>query len=101
MGRGSSLPSLLLILFLLPLAGFSQAPQNPVSAAPGAIKEPVAPSVAVASVDTALANRPKSRTDSVIVVKHSFEHREQIITGSVIMTCLMLMMVSMNNYNPR
>jgi hypothetical protein len=45
--------------------------------------------------------RPKSRGDSVIVVKHGFNHREQIITGSVIMTCLALIMVAMNNYNPR
>ena len=44
---------------------------------------------------------PKSRSDSIIVVKHSFDHREQIITGSVVMACLMLMMVTMNNYNPR
>lgn len=47
------------------------------------------------------AVRPKSRSDSVIVVKHSFNHREQIITGSVIMTCLAVMLVAMNNYNPR
>jgi hypothetical protein len=45
--------------------------------------------------------RPKSREDSVIVVKHGFNHQEQIITGSVIMTCLALIMVAMNNYNPR
>lgn len=51
--------------------------------------------------DTSSAQAAKSRTDSLIVVKHSFEHREQIITGSVIMSCLMLMMVAMNNYNPR
>jgi hypothetical protein len=44
---------------------------------------------------------PKSRADSVIVVKHGFNHQEQIITGSVIMTCLALIMVAMNNYNPR
>lgn len=48
-----------------------------------------------------LAIRPKSRGDSVIVVKHEFNHKEQIITGSVIMTCLALMLVAMNNYNPR
>lgn len=48
-----------------------------------------------------LALRPKSRSDTVVVVKHRFNHREQIITGSVIMTCLALMMVAMNNYNPR
>ncbi|HKP97702.1 MAG TPA: hypothetical protein VJ385_18315 [Fibrobacteria bacterium] len=44
---------------------------------------------------------PKSRSDTVIVVKHGFNHREQIITGSVIMSCLALMLVTMNNYNPR
>ena len=48
-----------------------------------------------------VALQPKSRADSVIVVKHSFNHREQIITGSVIMTCLAVMLVAMNNYNPR
>ena len=51
--------------------------------------------------DTMAVIAPKSRTDTVIVVKHSFNHKEQIITGSVIMSCLMLMMVAMNNYNPR
>lgn len=52
-----------------------------------------------AKADT--ASRPKSRADTVLVVKHEFHHREQIITGSVVMTCLALMMVVMNNYNPR
>ena len=45
--------------------------------------------------------RPKSRADTVLVVQHSFNHRQQIITGSVVMSCLALMMVIMNNYNPR
>ncbi len=54
--------------------------------------------IPVSSDTTAL---PKSRSDTVLVVKHSFNHKEQIITGSVIMTCLALMMVTMNNYNPR
>lgn len=48
-----------------------------------------------------LSLRPKSRSDTVIVAKHQFNHREQIITGSVIMTCLAVMLVAMNNYNPR
>ncbi len=41
------------------------------------------------------------RADSVVIVKHHFNHREQIITGSVIMTCLVSMMAIMNNYNPK
>lgn len=57
--------------------------------------------LSVSGSDSATTQAAKSRTDSLIVVKHSFEHREQIITGSVIMSCLMLMMVAMNNYNPR
>jgi hypothetical protein len=51
--------------------------------------------------DTVPIVQPKSRSDTVIVVKHAFNHREQIITGSVIMSCLALMLVAMNNYNPR
>lgn len=106
MGRGSPLLLLLLMLFLWaapartepasPPPILSQAPQTPPTTASGPIGSDQG-----ATADTSLANTPKSRTDSVIVVKHSFEHREQIIAGSVIMTCLMLMMVTMNNYNPR
>jgi hypothetical protein len=44
---------------------------------------------------------PKSRTDSIPIVKHRYQHRQQIITGSVVMACLTLIMVTMNNYNPR
>jgi hypothetical protein len=46
-------------------------------------------------------SHPKSRADTVLVIKHSFNHRQQIITGSVVMSCLTLMLVIMNNYNPR
>jgi len=72
-----------------PLPGMAQIPADTVSG--GTPKQ---------ARDT-LANHPKSRSDSVIVVKHGFNHKEQIITGSVIMTCLALMLVAMNNYNPR
>jgi len=41
------------------------------------------------------------RVDTVAVVKPQFNHREQIITGSVIMACLVGMLAVMNNYNPR
>lgn len=69
--------------------------------APAAPSPQVQDTLSVSGSDSASAKAAKSRTDSLIVVKHSFEHREQIITGSVIMSCLMLMMVAMNNYNPR
>ena len=39
--------------------------------------------------------------DSVIVVKHSFKHKEQVIVGGVIMASLALILVAMNNYNPK
>jgi hypothetical protein len=108
MGRGSPLRFLLLLLVLFPLTGPAGA--EPVGTAPSASQAsqnpptPISATTAAnqdATPDTSLVDGSKSRTDSVIVVKHSFEHREQIITGSVVMTCLMLMMVAMNNYNPR
>ncbi len=43
----------------------------------------------------------KSVLDSVPLAKKVFNHKEQIITGGVIMGCLALIMASMNNYNPR
>jgi hypothetical protein len=45
--------------------------------------------------------KPKTRADSVTVPKHTFNHRQQIITGSVVMSCLLLILLAMNNYNPR
>lgn len=57
-----------------------------------------------ASKDSLLAQGQqgnKSRVDSIKVVKHNFNHREQIITGSVVMICFALVLVTMNNYNPR
>jgi len=76
-----------------PVPDSAKSPPNPVS--PG--------ERAQASQDSAVTAQAgyKSRSDTVLVVKHSFNHRQQIIAGSVIMTCLMLMMATMNNYNPR
>lgn len=79
------------------------APAQGQSAQPGTQSQAPADTIRASGrplADT-LAKPSKSRSDSVIVVKHHFNHREQIITGSVIMTCLALMMVAMNNYNPR
>jgi hypothetical protein len=49
----------------------------------------------------AVPAKPKSRADSVLVPKHAFNHREQLITGSVVMSCLLVILLAMNNYNPR
>ena len=104
--------SLVLVLPALPVCG--QATGGNASGRP---VEPVGAAVAApaAAADTAggkaeivptptpqdTLGRPKSRADTVLVVQHSFNHRQQIITGSVVMSCLALMMVIMNNYNPR
>jgi hypothetical protein len=77
----------------------SQAASGPQTAAPGA--DTVTSKSATPLKDTSVVAKPKSRSDTVIVVKHEFNHREQIITGSVIMSCLALILVAMNNYNPR
>jgi hypothetical protein len=42
----------------------------------------------------------KSRADSVVLIQHHFNHREQIVTGGVVMACIAAMMAIMNNYNP-
>ncbi|HEX2612735.1 MAG TPA: hypothetical protein VHO02_03980 [Fibrobacteria bacterium] len=43
----------------------------------------------------------KARADTVQVVMHNHNHRQQIITGGVMMACMAGIMVMMNNYNPR
>lgn len=92
-----------------PPAGIRPLAPLPDSSRTSPLKPPSTPqtlqdsgrSAASGSDKDSISNRPKSRSDSVIVVKHSFNHKEQIITGSVIMTCLALILVTMNNYNPR
>lgn len=38
--------------------------------------------------------------ENPIYVKREYNHREQVIVGSVVMLCVALAMVLMNNYNP-
>ena len=38
--------------------------------------------------------------ENPIYVKREYNHREQVIVGSVLMLCVALAMVLMNNYNP-
>lgn len=78
--------------------GAPTAPASTGTSASGNRSPPESYPVAVSPDTTA---RSKSRADTVLVVKHRFNHREQIITGSVVMSCLAVMMVVMNNYNPR
>ncbi len=47
------------------------------------------------------ASKSFSRADSAHIVKRSFNHRQQIIAGSVVMACIAGVLVVMNNYNPR
>lgn len=97
--RGRALALLLAALLALPAALMGESPGAvpPGKAAPADTSRQV--SGTPAAKDS--SSRPKSRADTVLVVKHQFHHREQIITGSVVMTCLALMLVVMNNYNPR
>lgn len=101
----------LLVASLLALPLLGQPSRNPPTPAPrpadtlaaprtdSRTQAPETPQQIPASQDS--LSRPKSRADTVLVVQHRFHHREQIITGSVVMICLALMMVVMNNYNPR
>jgi hypothetical protein len=68
---------------------------------------PVAPlPTTVGVTDSAKADsvavKPKvTRADTSRVVMHSFNHRQQLITGGAIMATMISIMVVMNNYNPR
>ena len=59
---------------------------------------PVPTGTAPAPADT---TRSFSRADTTLIIKHQFNHRQQIITGSVIMACMAAIVVVMNNYNPQ
>jgi hypothetical protein len=96
-----------LFLFLAACLSLAAAPMGqgtppvPTPSGTSAPGNPASPSDSLKSAAADSSYRPKSRADTVLVVKHRFNHREQIITGSVVMSCLALMMVVMNNYNPR
>jgi hypothetical protein len=68
---------------------------------------PVAPLPTVLAVqdslkaDSARANKRVTRADTARVVMHSFNHKQQLITGGAIMATMVSIMVVMNNYNPR
>lgn len=34
-------------------------------------------------------------------IKRNYDHRQQVVVGSVVMLCVALAMVLMNNYNPK
>ena len=74
--------------------------KSPVVAPPG---DSVSDSVGGPKVQVATdsISRPLRRADTVFVAKHQFRHRDQIITGSAIMACLVGILMVMNNYNPR
>jgi hypothetical protein len=50
------------------------------------------------ALDSAEIQHQLSQTKFVI---RDFNHKEQVITGGVIMLCIILIMTSVNNYNPR
>jgi hypothetical protein len=78
------------------------SPGGPASRLVGAAASDSAPSaVRVAGDSAAAASGPKSRADTAQIVKHHFNHRQQIITGGVIMACMAMIMTVMNNYNPQ
>jgi hypothetical protein len=54
-----------------------------------------------AAVKDTIPHPSLKRADSVLVVRHRFNHREQIITGGVVMACLIGILAIMNNYNPQ
>ena len=43
----------------------------------------------------------ETKKDPPKYVKRDFDHKEQVVVGSAMMACLALIMVTMNNYNPK
>jgi hypothetical protein len=89
------------LVVAIPLIGWSQpAPSDKPATLiqPQVTKDSLATGTVLTPTTPA---RAKSRSDSLHIVQHGFNHKQQIITGSVVMSCLALIMVTMNNYNPR
>jgi hypothetical protein len=62
---------------------------------------PISVQAAVPADSVRPATAAVLRADTTLIIKHHFNHRQQIITGSVIMACLASIVVVMNNYNPQ
>lgn len=52
------------------------------------------------SVKITVPTLQEQNEENPIYVKREYNHREQVIVGSVVMLCVALAMVLMNNYNP-
>ncbi len=91
--RLPTLAILTVLLVVLSLATHALAqpltPVRPAAASSDSLRVP-------AAADTASRGR-----DTLQVVMHHHNHKQQIIAGSVIMACFAGIMVVMNNYNPR
>lgn len=51
--------------------------------------------------DPGRVEKQPDSTQAVAYVKREYDHKQQVIVGSVVMLCIALAMVGMNNYNPR
>jgi hypothetical protein len=95
-------PPTLAAVVVLFLAFSLTAAQTLTPVAPLPTTVAVKDSARVAGVDSAAAVKPRIvRADTARVVMHSFDHRQQLITGGAIMATMISIMVVMNNYNPR
>ena len=83
---------LVMLALVFPLA--AALPPSAVTPMPQAVPDSL-------RADSVAARRGVSRADTTLIIKHHFNHRQQIITGSAIMAGLAMVMVVMNNYNPR
>jgi hypothetical protein len=91
-------------LILIALFIISLAVQSPVHSQFGGSASLIDTNTYQDSLDTlGFFARDTTSLDSVAqkIVMRNHDHRNQVIVGSVVMFCLALTLVGMNNYNPR
>ena len=103
--QGSLLLAVLLALFLVLPAAAADVPNKCDSLRVNTLNMTQEEIEQICGIDsTELAEGPtlqELNEENPTYVKREYNHRQQVIVGSVIMLCVAVAMVLMNNYNPK
>jgi len=103
--HGSLLFAVLLALFLAVPAAAADVPNKCDSLGVSTLnmtQEQIAEVCGIDStkIDTGMTLQQKNE-ENPSYVKRDYNHKQQVVVGSVIMLCVALAMILMNNYNPK